>query len=132
MTQVKVYGLKEHLCQVRETLGDAIHRSLMHALQLPEGKRFQRFISLSRQEFIFPPDRSSRYTIVELSIFEGRSEEVRRSLISTLFAEIEAAVGISAQDLELTIFETPRCNWGIRGENAADLTLTYPINRDSP
>jgi hypothetical protein len=30
--------------------------------------------------------------------------------------------------IEITITETPKVNWGIRGRNAADLTLTYRVD----
>ncbi|MBP6190480.1 MAG: tautomerase family protein, partial [Acinetobacter sp.] len=35
---------------------------------------------------------------------------------------------ISAQDVEITIFETPKSNWGIRGKNADELNLNYKVN----
>ena len=34
----------------------------------------------------------------------------------------------SPQDIEITIFETPRHNWGIRGLPGDELTLTYNVN----
>jgi hypothetical protein len=39
----------------------------------------------------------------------------------------DAAYGTYGQSLEITITETPRVNWGIRGQNAADLTLNYRV-----
>jgi hypothetical protein len=42
-------------------------------------------------------------------------------------ARVEAQAGISPHSLEITITETPKVNWGIRGQNAADLTLNYRV-----
>jgi len=78
-------------------------------------------------DFIHPADRSDAYTIIEISIFEGRSVEAKKSLINLLFANIEKACGIQAQDVEITIFETPMANWGIRGLPAEELTLNYKV-----
>ncbi|MFL0361177.1 tautomerase family protein [Curtobacterium flaccumfaciens] len=78
-------------------------------------KRFQRFIPLNSADFIYPEDRGPRYTIIEISMFEGRTASAKRALISELFARIESATGIPPHSIEITITETPRLNWGIRG-----------------
>lgn len=61
-------------------------------------------------------------------MFEGRSEDARRSLIRELFERVEADAGIAPHSVEITITETPRVNWGIRGSNAADLALNYRVD----
>lgn len=128
MAQVKIYGLRGSLSSKRQVLSDAIHQALMEAFGLPEGKRFQRFFLLEKDEFIFPEDRGEGYTILEFSIFEGRSPEAKKRLINTLFALVEERAGIAPQDLEITIFETPRANWGIRGKPGDELGLNYNVN----
>jgi uncharacterized protein (DUF1810 family) len=65
MAQVKIYGLKGSLSEKRESLSNAIHESLMEAFGLPENKKFQRFIMLDENDFIYPDDRSIEYTIIE-------------------------------------------------------------------
>ena len=127
MAQVKVYGRREHFAVHRDTLSVAIHGSLMSSLCLPADKRFQRFISLEPADFLYPADRSDAYTIIEISLFEGRSVETKRALVQALFRDIETACGISAQDVEITIFETPRYNWGIRGRSGDQLALNYKV-----
>lgn len=99
----------------------------MKALDYPPEKRFQRFIGLNPSDFIYPEDRGPNYTIIEISMFEGRSDRAKRRLISELFAGIESAAGISSHSIEITITETPKVNWGIRGQNAADLALDYSV-----
>lgn len=127
MAQVKVWGRRAHLAIHREALSGAIQRALVDALALPPDKQFQRFIPLDDEDFIHPPDRGEDYTIIEIAMFEGRSEEVRRSLIAALFTAIHSDVGTDPYRVEITITETPRVNWGIRGQNAADLTLNYSV-----
>lgn len=99
----------------------------MAALDYPAEKRFQRFISLDGADFVHPDDRGPDYTIIEISMFEGRSDAAKRTLVRELFARIEAGAGIPPHSVEITITETPRVNWGIRGSNAADLTLDYEV-----
>ena len=128
MAQVKVYALRSSLSTLKDALSDAIHESLIEAFGMPRDKKFQRFIALDRDDFVFPPDRSDNYTIVEISVFEGRSAASKRQLIMALFSRVGAATGLSTQDLEITIFETPRANWGIRGKPGDELALSYAVN----
>ena len=127
MAQIKIYGRRRHLDRVQTELSAAIHASAVGALGLPPDKRFHRFIALDDADFLFPDDRSDHYTVIEISIFEGRSIETKKALIRGLFERIEAQCGIAPQDIEITIFETPRHNWGIRGLPGDELTLDYTV-----
>lgn len=128
MAQVKIYGLSSSLRPRRAQLSDAIHSCLVEALELPADKRFHRFIALEPEDFYYPPGRSERYTILELSMFEGRTVDTKKQLIRLLFERLHEQLGISAEDLEITISETPRYNWGIRGLPGDELGLTYKVN----
>lgn len=128
MAQIKIYGRRDHLHSRRRQLSDAIHACLTAEIGLPEEKRFQRFIALEVDDFVYPADRSERYTIIEISMFEGRSAEAKKGLIRALFAKLEEACGIAPQDVEITIFETPRANWGIRGQPGDELGLNYKVD----
>jgi phenylpyruvate tautomerase PptA (4-oxalocrotonate tautomerase family) len=61
-------------------------------------------------------------------MFEGRSIAARKQLINLLFERIHRRFGIEPQDIEITITETPRANWGIRGRPADELGLKYKID----
>jgi 4-oxalocrotonate tautomerase family enzyme len=127
MAQVVVYGRRESLDQRRSVLSEAIHGAIMSALEYPPEKKFQRFIALDQSDFIYPEDRGADYTIIEISMFEGRTDAAKRALIVELFTRVEAEAGISPHSLEITITETPKANWGIRGQHAADLVLNYRV-----
>lgn len=127
MAQVKVYGRADQLRPMRTVLSDAIHACVVEALAYPPDKRFHRFFPLEAEDFIFPADRSPRYTIIEISMFEGRSVAARKQLIRSLFERIRREIGIDPQDLEITISETPRANWGIRGQPGDELGLGYKV-----
>ena len=128
MSQIKIYGHREAIQKHRTALSDAIHSAVVGALSFPADKRFHRFIELEAESFIHPADRSSNYIIIEISMFEGRSSEAKRNLIKALFSSIQQSCGIEPQDVEITIFETPKANWGIRGMPGDELTLNYKVN----
>ena len=128
LAQVKVFGLKDQLQDIRDELSDTIHSCVVDALGFPPEKRFHRFFPLDREDFLYPTDRSGQYTIIEISMFEGRSKEAKGALIRMLYQRIGRDVGISAQDLEITLFESPMQNWGIRGVVGDELNLNYRVD----
>jgi 4-oxalocrotonate tautomerase family enzyme len=127
MAQVKIYSHRENLAGRKAQISDVVHASITSALGLPQDKRFHRFIALEKDDFVHPPDRSSSYTILEISMFEGRSPEVKKELIRSLFEGFERELGISPQDVEITLHESPRGNWGIRGQPGDELKLPYRV-----
>ncbi|WP_221181394.1 tautomerase family protein [Curtobacterium sp. PhB130] len=76
-----------------------------------------------RRKFREPPSVLCRH---------GPSDATKRSLVRELFARIESEAGISSHSVEITITETPKVNWGIRGMNAEDLVLAYEIDVEPP
>ena len=126
MVQTKIYGQRERLDSIKLELSDVIHSCVMDALQYPSDKRAHRFFPLDASDFFYPAGRTDRYTIIEFSMIEGRSVEAKKQLIRLLFERVQP-LGISAQDLEMTIFETPKHNWGFRGLPGDEHQLNYKI-----
>ena len=128
MAQVKIFGLRNSLAGTRERWSDLIQQALVETLGLPKEKRFQRFIPLDPEDFVFPADRTPAYTIIEISMFAGRAPEALKALLGKLMADARAALGLHPNDLEITITETPRHCWGIRGLTGDELGLAYKVN----
>src|SRR4051794_14696404 len=101
MAQIKIYGLRQLLNPIKRQLSDVIHSSVVDALAFPEGKRAHRFFPLDESDFFYPTGRTERYTIIEISLFEGRSLESKKRLIRLLFERTEAELGIAPNDLEI-------------------------------
>lgn len=129
MAQVKIYARREWIAAQRTALSDLIQSCLVDALGLPAEKRFQRFFALEAEDFVYPADRSERYTILELHLFEGRSAEVRKELIRLLIARLSTGLDLAVNDIEITLVETPRANWGIRGLPGDELALNYVVDK---
>lgn len=126
VSQIKIYAHQETITQYRQQISDAIHTALIVALQYPPDKKFQRFIALDPENFIYPKDRTEHYMIIEISMFEGRTKEAKKQFIQQIFTNLNS-IGIMPQAVEITIFETPKENWGIRGKNADELVLNYQV-----
>ncbi len=128
MAQIKIYGHHEFLNAHRSAVSDAIHAAVTGVLGLPPDKRFHRFLPLTESDFIHPADRSPRYTIIEVGMFSGRTVETKKNFIRALFKNLEL-VGVTPQDVEITIHESPKENWGIRGKPGDELALTYKVEK---
>lgn len=128
MAQYVIYSLRKNLIGRAQAISDGIHQCTIGVLGLPADKRFHRFIPLEPEFFFHPTDRSEAYTIIEVSMFEGRSVETKKLLIQGLY-DVLRPLSILAHDLEITIFETPRASWGIRGAPADELTLNYKVEK---
>lgn len=119
--------MKENLNPIKQELSNVIHSCVVEAFKYPVDKRFHRFFPLEREDFYFPDERSDAYTVIEISIFEGRSISAKKNLISLLYQQINEVLEIQTIDLEITIFETPKHNWGIRGVPGDELVLNYKV-----
>ena len=128
MGQVKVYGLAKELSLCKNKMSDVIHSCIVDGLKFPVDKKFQRFFPMNSDDFFFPLGRTERYTIIELSIFEGRSVEAKKEFLRSIYQRFKEKLGMSENDIEITIFETPKCNWGIRGLPGDELQLNYKVN----
>jgi len=127
MAQIKIYGIGTHLIPIRKELSDIIHSCVVDALTYPTDKRAHRFFPLGADNFFYPAGRTDRYTIIEISMFEGRTVETKKRLIRLLFERINTALGISTTDIEITISETPKHNWGLRGLAGDEVSLNYKV-----
>lgn len=127
MPQIKIYGLKTALTGRKTQISDAIHASVVAALDFPIEKRFHRFFEMEREDFVVPADKSQSYLIVEIAMMSGRSIEAKKRLIGLLFRNLKTEIGLENGDLEIQIVESPPENWGFRGQSGDEIALGYKI-----
>jgi phenylpyruvate tautomerase PptA (4-oxalocrotonate tautomerase family) len=129
MPQAKIFGIREHLVPVRHLLSDAVNESISVAFQFPAERRLQRFFPMDAADFIYPAhERSARYTIIEISTFEGRSKETLKALVRELYRRVPEATGIEPRDLDIIVTEQPRHAWGLMGQPGDEINLSYKVN----
>jgi phenylpyruvate tautomerase PptA (4-oxalocrotonate tautomerase family) len=128
MAQIKIYGIGTHLDPIKAKLSDVIHSCVVDALQFPTDKRAHRFFPLDASNFFYPTGRTDHYTIIEISMFDGRSIETKKRLIRLLFERLHVELGLSLEDVEVTITETPKHNWGFRGLPGDEIDLNYKVD----
>jgi phenylpyruvate tautomerase PptA (4-oxalocrotonate tautomerase family) len=124
---ILIYGIGEKLDPIKRKLSDAIHSCVTAVLGLPEDKRAHRFIPLRRDDMYVPGGRTDAYTVIEINMMQGRTEQTKKALIHQLFAVLAADVGLSPVDVEITIHEQPAHCWGFRGLTGDEARLDYDV-----
>lgn len=128
MVQVVIYGHRDRLQHIAEPIIAEIDSCLVDTLKYPTGRRYYRFIPLESWAFVYPDDRTDKYTIVEITLFAGRAQNTLRQLIQDLYRCTRARLNVQAADIEFIIHEVSRANWGLRGQPADELELGYQVD----
>jgi hypothetical protein len=105
----------------------AIQRALIEGIRIPDTDRDIRILEYPIGNFFPPPGRSRGYSILEISMFAGRSREAKGRLYSALQREL-GAFGLAEGDLKVIIHDVPFDNWGLRGKPADPATLTFKVD----
>lgn len=111
-----------------ESVISAAHSAVAEVLRLPDWDRTIRLVEHAPSHFPIPPGRGERFTLVEVTLFKGRSIETRRALYKSMVARLEG-VGVPASDVTITLIEVPAENWGIRGgQMASEVDLGFKVD----
>jgi len=90
----------------------AVQSALIAALGIPPDDFFQIIHALPRSQYRHTPsflgvNYSDDLILLEITFISGRPKEKRLGLLKALNDAVVAAVGISADDLLITLYETP-------------------------
>ena len=129
MPLVKVEIFTGKTKEYKKKLLDSIHTALFEAFQIPDYDRMQRLYELDPENFETIQGKSDKFTLIELTVFKGRSIEAKRKLYSLIVQKLNEALGIDGNDIMIVVNEPPLENWGIRGGKAAiDVDFGFKID----
>ncbi len=108
---------KGRTAQEKRAIADAIHDALVRS-GVPEHDRFQRFIELNADDFIYDltypslsEPRSEKFIIVEILLSVGRSVKIKKELLKHLISNLEERASLSSRDVMVVFKETQWENW---------------------
>ena len=93
---------------------DAVYQALREALKVPEGDCQIRYIEHKPEHFAVPSGKPENYTLVEITLFPGRSLDAKRKLYQSIVRRF-GELGIVPSDIVIVLNEPSLDNWGIRG-----------------
>lgn len=102
--------------EYRRSIADAIHRSWVEIVGIPEKDRFQLITEHAVADLIYDPSyldisRSDDIVIVQISLSAGRSLEVKKNLYERMAELVSKSSGLRKEDLFVTLVEVAKENW---------------------
>ena len=107
---------------------DAIHAAVVEALRIPDEDRTQILTEHPADAFEIPPGKGERFTLVEITMFAGRSLDVKRHLYRALVRNL-GRLGVPPSDVLVVLREVALEHWGVRGGTpASDVDLGFEVD----
>ena len=98
---------------------EAVQRALQTGLAIPDHGCI-RLVEHDDGAMIAPPGKGPSYLMVEITLFPGRSLEIKRRLYAALVEEL-GAFGVPASDIQTVLIEVEPVNWGLQGIPASEI-----------
>ncbi|MEQ1771192.1 MAG: tautomerase family protein [Devosia sp.] len=108
-------------------LNAAIQRALVEGIRIPEDDKCVRILEYPADAFLVPAGRGPGYSVLEITMFSGRSREAKARLYSALQREL-SAFGLAEGDLLVIVNDVPFGNWGLRGQPADPTTIGFKVD----
>jgi hypothetical protein len=123
LIEVRGDWLKGRKVDFIETIEDGIATSL----KAPIDDKILRLIEHAPENFSIPQWAGDRFTHIEITMFKGRSIEVKRELYRSIVKNLEL-FGVPPNDVKIILIEVLPSEVGMRGGRAAcDLAIGYEI-----
>jgi tautomerase-like protein len=106
---------------------EAIENGIATALKAPKDDKILRLIEHAPENFSIPRWAGDLFTHIEITMFKGRSVDVKRKLYRSIVQNLEP-FGVPANDVKIILIEVCPSEVGMRGGKAAcDLAIGYEI-----
>lgn len=128
MPLVSISIQKGRTADEKRALLDAVHSSLVEALKIPDNDRNQRINEYAAEDLEIPPGKTNKFTLIEITVFPGRSMEAKRNLYQSIVRNL-GQLDIDPMDVFIVLYEPPMENWGIRGGiPASEVDLGFQVD----
>jgi phenylpyruvate tautomerase PptA (4-oxalocrotonate tautomerase family) len=129
MPVVRVTMRQGRSADYRKAILNGVHDALVESFEIPEQDRHQQLIQLPPEDFEIPSSQTDAHTLIELTVFPGRSLEAKKKLYQGIVRKLAQDPGIAPTDVLIVLHEPPLENWGIRGGQAAtDVNIGFELD----
>ena len=115
MPLVKIEIIKGHTDEYKKVFLSTVHDALELALDIPDWDRFQRLYEIEYDFFERSNEKTDKFCIIELTIFPGRSKDVKGKVIAEITRLLGERLRIAPTDIFIVIHDPPLENWGLGG-----------------
>jgi 4-oxalocrotonate tautomerase len=97
-------------------VADIVYDAMIATLNVPEGDRFQVISEHTRDALLIDPayleiDRSEDALIIQLTLNEGRSVEVKKAFYKAVADGLHERIGLRGEDVFINLVEVKKENW---------------------
>ncbi len=111
----------------KKALLDAVHAALVDAFRIPEHDRNQILHEHAAEHF--ESRHGLGFTLVEATVFPGRTAEAKRRLFAAIARNLEAGAGVDPAKVLIVLHEPALECWGIRGgKPATEVAIGFELD----
>jgi len=126
MPLVKIETIKGHDREFLQSLMNSTMDCIQSVLSLPADDRNIRLMEYENDLFVMK--NPYRY-LIEITLFSGRSNSIKKTLYKTIVSVLEEKCGIKKEEIFIVLNEQPLENWGVRGGTAAsEINLNFKVD----
>ena len=123
MPLAKIEIVKGRSEEYKAELFNSVHDALVNAVSMQEGNCNIRLYELDESCFRRKAGKTEKFTLIEFTIFPGRSAEKKKALILEINRLLGERLQITPNDIFIVINEPPIENWGFLGIQASELEM---------
>jgi phenylpyruvate tautomerase PptA (4-oxalocrotonate tautomerase family) len=109
----------------KKAILDGLHSAFVEAFRIPDQDRNQILHEHAPEHF--ESQKGPDFTLVEATVFPGRSADAKRALYAAIARNLEAA-GVPRVAVLVVLHEPTLECWGIRGVAATDVALGFKVD----
>ena len=100
----------------RKALGDVVYDALTGALNVPDNDRFMIITEHGGADLVLDPayfgiERSKDAIIVQITLSEGRTVEMKQAFYKAVVEGMHSRVGLRREDVFINLVEVKKENW---------------------
>jgi phenylpyruvate tautomerase PptA (4-oxalocrotonate tautomerase family) len=127
MPHAAIHRLRGAHPQNSSAIVEAVNIAFIEGLKVPADSHPVRLCEYEADAFLIPRESSGAFTLIEATIYPGRTLETKRRLYAKMIDGLKQ-LGIAATDIRIVLYEVPRENWGLKGGTpASELDLGFEV-----
>ncbi|MEM5568435.1 tautomerase family protein [Aerococcus viridans] len=116
MPLVRIDLLEGKTAEFKSQLGELVYESMLETIGIPEEDKFVVVNDLKAEELIFSTnylgvDRTDGIVIIQITMNEGRTTEVKKALYKTVADKLNSQLDIRKEDVFINLVEVNKENW---------------------
>lgn len=116
MPLVRIDLLEGKTAEFKSQLGELVYESMLETIGIPEEDKFVVVNDLKAEELIFSTnylgvDRTEGIVIIQITMNEGRTTEVKKALYKTVADKLNNQLDIRKEDVFISLVEVNKENW---------------------